>query len=129
MSAARPDVLSIDGGIIEVPGRPVLGRFGLGSGLAYACMAETMLLALDGHLQNSSLGTDLTAESLCRLHNSARRHGFRWRGCRLRDATQASRAREETLKAPVGLNSLGSVERELPALRHCVTSSCHRPFS
>ena len=75
--SARPDVLSIDGGIIEVPGRPVLGRFGLGSGLAYACMAETMLLALDGHLQNSSLGTDLTAESLCRLRDSARRHGFR----------------------------------------------------
>ena len=74
---ARPDVLIIDGGIIEVPGRPDLGRFGLGPGLAYACMAETMLLALDGHLQNSSLGTDLTAESLCRLRDSARRHGFR----------------------------------------------------
>ncbi len=77
VAIARPDVLIIDGGIIEVPGRPHLGRFGLGPGLAYACMAETMLLALDGHLQNSSLGTDLTAESLCRLRDSARRHGFR----------------------------------------------------
>ncbi len=77
VALARPDVLVIDGGIIEVPGRPDLGRFGLKPGLAYACMAETMMLALDGHLENTSLGTDLKAESLCRMRDSARRHGFR----------------------------------------------------
>ena len=75
--AGRPDVLVIDGGIIEVPGFPHLGRFGLDRGMAFACMAETMMLALDGHFENTSLGSDLTSESLGRVRDSARRHGFR----------------------------------------------------
>ena len=77
VAAARPDVLVIDGGIIDVPGQPDLGRFGLGRGLAYACMAETMMLALEGHLKNTSLGTDLAPEGLRMLHALADRHGFR----------------------------------------------------
>jgi hypothetical protein len=67
----------IDGGIIDVPGQPDLGRFGLGRGQAYACMAETMLLALEGHLKNTSLGTDLAPEGLRMLSALADRHGFR----------------------------------------------------
>src|SRR5262249_47564738 len=43
VAACRPDVLVIDGGIIEVPGLPDLRGYGLGRGLAYACMAETMM--------------------------------------------------------------------------------------
>ena len=77
VAIARPDVLVIDGGIIEVPGRPNLGRHGLGQGMAYACMAETMLLTLAGHFQNTSLGTDLAPETLRLLQSLAARHGFR----------------------------------------------------
>ena len=76
VAAERPDVLVIDGGVIAVPGRPELGRFGLDNGLSYACMAETMLLALDGHLEHTSLGTDLTPEGLRFLGSLARQHGF-----------------------------------------------------
>ena len=47
-------------------------------------MAETMLLALDGHLQNSSLGTDLTAESLCRLQIRLAATASEWRTAQLR---------------------------------------------
>ncbi len=77
VAAARPDVLVIDGGIIAVPGLPFLGSFGLDVGLSYACMAETMLLTLEGHLQNTSLGTDLAPETLRQLQAAAERHGFR----------------------------------------------------
>jgi acetylornithine/succinyldiaminopimelate/putrescine aminotransferase/predicted amino acid dehydrogenase len=79
VALARPDVLVIDGGIIDVPGQPDLGPsgLGLGRGLAYACMAETMLLTLDGHLRNTSLGTDLAPETLRRLRGLAEHHGFR----------------------------------------------------
>jgi predicted amino acid dehydrogenase len=77
VAAMRPDVLVIDGGVIDVPGHPDLGSFGLGRGLAYACMAETMMLALDGHLRNTSLGTDLAPEALRMLHALSDRHGFR----------------------------------------------------
>jgi acetylornithine/succinyldiaminopimelate/putrescine aminotransferase/predicted amino acid dehydrogenase len=77
VAASRPDVLVIDGGIIEVPGQPDLGIYALGRGLAYACMAETMMLALEGHLKNTSLGTDLAPEGLRMLDALADRHGFR----------------------------------------------------
>ena len=77
VAATRPDVLVIDGGIIDLPGRQDIGRFGLGRGQAYACMAETMMLALEGHLRNTSLGTDLAPEVLRMLRALADRHGFR----------------------------------------------------
>jgi predicted amino acid dehydrogenase len=73
----RPDVLVIDGGVIAVPGQPDLGPIGLDRGLSYACMAETMMLTLDGRLANMSLGTDLTAENLRLMRSLADRHGFR----------------------------------------------------
>jgi acetylornithine/succinyldiaminopimelate/putrescine aminotransferase/predicted amino acid dehydrogenase len=76
VSAARPDVLVIDGGIIAVPPGSALSRFGLGDGLVYACMAETMMLTLAGHLQNTSLGADLTPETLQLLRSLADKHGF-----------------------------------------------------
>ena len=77
VAATRPDVLVIDGGIIEVPGRPDFGLYGLDCGLAYACMAETMMLTLEGHFRNTSLGTDLAPEGLRMLRDLADRHGFR----------------------------------------------------
>jgi acetylornithine/succinyldiaminopimelate/putrescine aminotransferase/predicted amino acid dehydrogenase len=73
---ARPDVLVIDGGVIGVPAGSALSSFGLGDGLVYACMAETMMLTLDGHLQNTSLGADLSSETLRQLRALADKHGF-----------------------------------------------------
>jgi predicted amino acid dehydrogenase len=74
--AARPDVFVIDGGIIAVPPRSILSQFGLGDGLVYACMAETMMLTLAGHLRNTSIGTDLAPETLHLLRSLADRYGF-----------------------------------------------------
>src|SRR5262249_13936214 len=74
--AARPDVLVIDGGIVAVPGLPDLGRTGLEPGHAYACMAETMMLTLEGHFQNTSLGSDISAENLRWMTTLSAKHGF-----------------------------------------------------
>lgn len=74
---ARPDVLAIDGGVVAVPGLPSLGwNFGFEPGLAYACMAETMMLALEHHYTDTSLGTDLNLETILWMRDLARRHGF-----------------------------------------------------
>ena len=75
-AAQRPDVLVIDGGVIAAPGNPYLGNWGLGQGLAFACMAETMMLALEDRLENTSLGVDLRQETLRYFQSAARRHGF-----------------------------------------------------
>jgi acetylornithine/succinyldiaminopimelate/putrescine aminotransferase/predicted amino acid dehydrogenase len=75
---SRPDVLVIDGGIVEAPGRPRLGsRFGIPEDLAYACMAETMLLSLGGIERDVSLGLDLDNCDLELLQRLATMHGFR----------------------------------------------------
>jgi predicted amino acid dehydrogenase len=54
---ARPDVLVVDGGVVEIPSlRLVGGNIGLPDGRAYACFAETALLALSGHRGHFSIG-------------------------------------------------------------------------
>lgn len=74
----RPDVLVIDGGIVEVPGRPSLGwYFGFEKGLVYACMAETMMLALEKNYSDMSLGSDLTIEGINYFRELAQKHGFK----------------------------------------------------
>jgi predicted amino acid dehydrogenase len=73
---ARPDVVVIDGGIIAAPDGSALGQFGLGEGRIYACMAETMMLTLGGHLKNTSLGTDLSPQTLQLVRSLAAEHGF-----------------------------------------------------
>jgi predicted amino acid dehydrogenase len=76
VAEARPDVVVIDGGIIAAPDGSSLGQFGLGKDRIYACMAETMMLTLGGHLQNTSLGTDLSPETLELVRSLAAEHGF-----------------------------------------------------
>jgi len=76
VAALRPDVLVIDGGVIAAPAGSQLGQFGLGDGLIYACMAETMLLTLGGHFENTSLGADLPPDSLQLVRTLAQQHGF-----------------------------------------------------
>ena len=74
----RPDVLVIDGGIIEMPGKPSLGwYFGLERGLVYACMAETIMLALEKNYTNMSLGNELTIDGIEYFRELAKKHGFK----------------------------------------------------
>jgi acetylornithine/succinyldiaminopimelate/putrescine aminotransferase/predicted amino acid dehydrogenase len=76
---ARPDVLVIDGGVVEVPGLPSLGwNFGFERGLAYACMAETMILALEQQYKHFSLGSSgVNLESILLTRTWAAEHGFK----------------------------------------------------
>ncbi len=77
----RPDVLVIEGGVVEVPGPADLGwDFGLIPGTAYACMCETMLLALERRYGDAPPGAEVSREMLRALSDSARRHGFRIAG-------------------------------------------------
>ncbi|MBT7074804.1 MAG: shikimate dehydrogenase, partial [Anaerolineae bacterium] len=61
VAAARDDILVIDGGMVDIPG-PVNFNFDFGfpEGKAYACMAETMALALEGRFEDYTLGKEIT---------------------------------------------------------------------
>lgn len=83
VAAVREDVLVIDGGMVDVPG-PVDFHFDFGfpPGKAYACMAETMALALEGHFADYTLGKDLCLEQVNEIETLANKHGFRLSGFR-----------------------------------------------
>lgn len=80
----RPDVLVIDGGVIAVPGdRPDMGfDFGFPPGMVEACMAETMILALAGRLENFTLGAEIAPERVAEIHRLGAEHGFHLAGFR-----------------------------------------------
>jgi predicted amino acid dehydrogenase len=82
-AAERPDVLVIDGGMVETPG-PVDFHFNFGfpSGMAYACMAETMALALEGRFEDYTLGRDIPLDHIREIAAIASWHGFRLGGLR-----------------------------------------------
>lgn len=83
VAAVRDDVLVIDGGMVAVPG-PVDFHFDFGfpPGMAYACMAETMALALEGRWESYTLGKNLSAAQVEEIARIAARHGFRLGGFR-----------------------------------------------
>lgn len=77
------DVLVIDGGMVEVPGEVDFGfDFGLPPRMAHACMAETMILALEGRYESFTLGRNLQIEKVEEIARLARKHGFRVAGFR-----------------------------------------------
>lgn len=83
VAAARDDVLVIEGGVIELPGKVDFGfNFGFPPGMAYACMAETILLALEGRYENFSLGRELSLEKVEEISRLAKKHGFKLAGFR-----------------------------------------------
>jgi fatty aldehyde-generating acyl-ACP reductase len=83
VAAVRDDILVIDGGMVDVPG-PVNFHFNFGfpEGKAYACMAETMALALEGRFEDYTVGKEITLERVREITTIAEKHGFRLSGFR-----------------------------------------------
>ena len=82
----RPDVLVIEGGLVEVPGDVDFGLdFGCPPGVALACMAETMVLTLEGRFEDFSIGRGLDYDRVREIEVLAERNGFRLAGFRAFD--------------------------------------------
>lgn len=79
----RDDVLILEGGVVAVPGEVDFGfNFGFPPRTSYACMAETMILALDGRYESFSLGKELELEKVREIGRLAAKHGFKLAGFR-----------------------------------------------
>lgn len=87
----RDDVLVIEGGMVQVPGDMHLPKpdnpssefsFGFPQGTSYACMAETMMLALDQRYECFTLGKDVSVAQVDAINEIATRHGFGLAGFR-----------------------------------------------
>ncbi|MDX1801231.1 MAG: dehydrogenase [Marinobacter sp.] len=74
--AKRPDVLVIESGEIQLPGNVVMKDIGLPPGIAYACLAETIVLALEGRFENYTLGRSIEWEKVRDIYRMGLKHGM-----------------------------------------------------
>lgn len=100
VSKERPDVLVIEGGVVAVPGNVDFGMtFGFPPKTAYACMSETMMLALDNRIESFTLGKDVTVEQVDEISALADRHGFKLAGFRSFERAVTDEAIEHVRRA------------------------------
>jgi predicted amino acid dehydrogenase len=76
-AAVRPDVLVVESGEVVIPG-PVEFSFdiGLPPGVAYACLAEAALLAMENRFECFTLGRDVPPDKVKEIYRLFRRHRF-----------------------------------------------------
>jgi predicted amino acid dehydrogenase len=96
----RGDVLVVEGGSVNVPGQVDFHfSFGYPRGKVYACMAETMALALEGRYEDYTLGKEIQLERVQEINEIATRHGFTLSGLRSFNreitAEQVARVRQQ----------------------------------
>lgn len=80
----RDDVLVIEGGMVEVPGENATFNFDFGfpEKKAFACMVETIALAMEGRYESFSLGKEIAPHAVDEMYEICTRHGFKLAGFR-----------------------------------------------
>jgi predicted amino acid dehydrogenase len=79
----RPDVLVIESGEVLIPGDIDFGYdIGLPPKTAYACLAETALLAMEGRFEDYTLGRNITIERVKEIYHLFKKHQFQLAGLR-----------------------------------------------
>ena len=83
VAALRPDILVIEGGLVQLPGEGDLNyNFGYPKGIALACMSETILLALEKKFECYSIGRKISSEKVEEIYKLSQKHGFKLAGLR-----------------------------------------------
>ncbi len=75
--AKRPDVLVIESGEIELPGDLQVKNIGLPKNVVYACLAETIVLALEGRFENFTIGRAIEWEKVREIYQMGLKHGMK----------------------------------------------------
>lgn len=106
VASKRPDILVIEGGLVEVPGDINFNyNFGYPSKIALACMAETMILSLERKHENFSLGRGIKIEKVKEIMKLGEKHGFKLAGFRSFDRIVTREKINEVLKYKDGSGS------------------------
>ena len=74
--AKRPDVLVIESGEILLPGEVRMKNIGLPKNVVYACLAETIVLALEGRFENFTVGRGIEWEKVREIYQLGLKHGM-----------------------------------------------------
>ncbi|HNT40130.1 MAG TPA: saccharopine dehydrogenase NADP-binding domain-containing protein [Rubrivivax sp.] len=76
--AKRPDVLVVESGEIELPTKVRgLKSIGLPPNVVYACLAETIVLALEGRFEVFTVGRDTEWEKVKEIYKLGLKHGMK----------------------------------------------------
>lgn len=75
--AKRPDVLIIESGEIELPGKVRMKDIGLPDNTVYACLAETIVLALEGRYENFTVGRSISWPKVKEIYRLGLKHGMK----------------------------------------------------
>lgn len=75
--AKRPDVLVVESGEIQLPGEVKMKNIGLPKGVAYACLAETIVLALEGRFENFTVGRAIEWQKVREIYQLGLKHGMK----------------------------------------------------
>ncbi len=75
--AKRPDVLVVESGEITLPGDVKMKNIGLPKGVAYACLAETVVLALEGRYETFTVGRHIEWEKVKEIYQLGLKHGMK----------------------------------------------------
>jgi predicted amino acid dehydrogenase len=82
-AALRPDVLVIESGEVLIPGDISFGYdIGLPPQTAYACLAETALLAMEGRFEDYTLGRNISLDRVKEIYHLFKKHNFQLAGLR-----------------------------------------------
>ena len=74
--AKRPDVLVVESGEIRLPGKVTMKNIGLPPGVVYACLAETIVLALEGRFETYTIGRQIEWEKVREIYKMGLKHGM-----------------------------------------------------
>jgi predicted amino acid dehydrogenase len=75
--AKRPDVLVIESGEILLPGAPRMRNIGLPPNVAYACLAETIVLALESRFETFTIGRNIEWQKVKEIYKLGLAHGMK----------------------------------------------------
>ena len=76
--AKRPDVLVIESGEVYLPGEVRMKQIGFEDhNVVYACLAETIVLTLEGRFENFTVGRSIEWEKVHEIYKMGLKHGMR----------------------------------------------------
>lgn len=124
--AKRPDVLVIESGEIHLPGDVRMKNIGLPKNVVYACLAETIVLTLEGRFENFTVGRGIEWEKVREIYKMGLKHGMKLAEIsgvngpfsdedieRVRELALAARARQALTPAPA--HKKAAVKKTRPA--------------
>jgi hypothetical protein len=122
--AKRPDVLVIESGEIRLPGDVKMKNIGLPENVAYACLAETIVLALEGKFESFTVGRDIEWEKVREIYRLGLKHGMTLAAIsgvngpysdedidRVRELALAARANATAVSEPAKVSKVSKVSK------------------